>query len=63
MTLPKVNITLPKVILPQTGIPIITLQGVVWVQEEMSHIHDYVGNWLWDDGGCILWDDGLVIAL
>lgn len=28
-----------------------------------THPHDSVGNWLWDDGGCILWDDNSVIAL
>lgn len=48
------------------GLPTVALGGVSWVSAESgggSHEHDYVGNWLWDDGGCILWDDGLVMAL
>lgn len=50
------------------GIPTISLAtigigGVEWSNSEASHPHDYVGNWLWDDGGCILWDDGGVIEL
>lgn len=47
------------------GLPTVAIGGVVWQGAGGSdgHEHDYVGNWLWDDGGCILWDDGLVMAL
>lgn len=47
----------------EIGIPTIGIWSVDWVGTEPSHPHDYIGNWLWDDGGCILWDDGGVIAL
>ena len=53
---------LAKVEIFTIGIPLIDMGGVSWVSQE-GHVHDYVGNWLWDDGGCILWDDGSVIAL
>ena len=55
--------TLPTIGLPQVGLPIVTLQGVSWMSAEVRHEHDYIGNWLWDDGSCILWDDGAVMAL
>lgn len=46
------------------GVPSVGVQGLTWASMGSGgHEHDYVGNWLWDDGGCILWDDGLVIAL
>lgn len=44
-------------------IPTIGLWSVDWADEEEHHPHDYIGNWLWDDGGCILWDDNGVIKL
>lgn len=48
----------------EIGIPSVELYGVDWVgTSESGHPHDYVGNWLWDDGGCILWEDNTVIAL
>ena len=55
---------IPKVELLNVGLPSVELNGVAWIDaSESGHEHDYVGNWLWDDGGCILWDDGLAIAL
>lgn len=47
------------------GLPLVELEGVTWETSTLGggHEHDYVGNWLWDDGTCILWDDGSVIAL
>lgn len=56
---------LPIVEIPHIGLPVITLDGVSWVANDNggSHEHDYIGNWLWDDGSCILWDDGAVMAL
>lgn len=55
---------IPKVGLISVGLPSVGLQGLTWVSgAESGHEHDYVGNWLWDDGGCILWDDGAVMAL
>lgn len=47
----------------EIGIPEISLWSVDLVGVEERHKHDYLGNWLWDDGGCILWDNGGVIAL
>lgn len=48
----------------EIGIPIVDLWSVDLVDEdEEYHKHDYIGNWLWDDGGCILWDDNTVMAL
>lgn len=48
----------------EIGIPLFELWNVDWAgASESEHPHDYVGNWLWDDGGCILWDDGTVMAL
>lgn len=55
-------VELVEIGLYEVGLPCVELGGVNMIPEQ-SHIHDYVGNWLWDDGGCILWDDGLVIAL
>lgn len=53
-----------EVELVTVGLPTVSLGGVSWVNGDTGgHEHDYVGNWLWDDGSCILWDDGLVIAL
>lgn len=52
--------------IPSVGLPTVAIGGVSWVSgsaESGGHEHDYVGNWLWDDGGCILWDDGSVMAL
>ena len=48
----------------EIGIPSVEIWNVDWIgASESKHPHDYVGNWLWDDGGCILWDDGGVIKL
>lgn len=49
----------------EIGIPSLELWSVDFVDasEESTHPHDYVANWLWDDGGCILWPDGGVIEL
>ena len=47
----------------------VELMGVLWggckksAPAEPSHRHDDVANWLWGDGGCILWPDGGVIEL
>lgn len=57
MTAKLFEISIPSISLASIGIG-----GVDWV-DEPTHPHDYLGNWLWDDGGCILWDDGGVIAL
>lgn len=45
------------------GLPTVVLGGISWVASESGHEHDYVGNWLWDDDSCVLWDDGSVMAL
>lgn len=56
--------TLPNVEIPSVGIRSVAFQGVTWVNvDAKGHEHDYIGNWLWDDGTCILWDDGAVMAL
>lgn len=49
----------------EVGLPVVELQSLTWVDVEAGsrHEHDYIGNWLWDDGTCILWDDGAVMAL
>lgn len=54
-----------EVKIPEVGLLEVALADIAWVSgsQEGGHEHDYVGNWLWDDGGCILWDDGLAIAL
>lgn len=52
-----------EVKLPEVRLLEVAFGGVSWVASESGHEHDYVGNWLWDDGGCILWDDGAVMAL
>ena len=57
MTAKIIEISVPSISLVTIGIG-----GVDWVDKPV-HKHDYIGNWLWDDGGCILWDDGGVIAL
>lgn len=56
------DVELIKVELPRVGLPVVALAGVT-SGESAGHEHDYIGNWLWDDGTCILWDDGSVIAL
>lgn len=43
----------------------IGMAGIKWKgkKREPFHDHDGTANWLWDDGGCILWDDEGVIKL
>lgn len=56
-------IGLAKIELVPIGLPNVSLEGFALMgAEEDGHIHDYVGNWLWDDGTCILWDDGDVMS-
>lgn len=57
MTAKLFEISIPSVFLPTIGL------GGVNMTDGTRHPHDYIGNWLWDDGGCILWDNGGVIAL
>lgn len=58
MTAKLFEISIPSISLVTIGIG-----GILWNDSEPSHPHDYIGNWLWDDGGCILWDDNTVMAL
>lgn len=48
--------------IPSISLATIVMGGIDWVGES-THPHDSIGNWLWDDGGCILWDDDTVMAL
>lgn len=56
------NAKLFEIGIPSISLPTIGIGGIEW-RDVARHPHDYVGNWLWDDGGCILWDDGGVIKL
>lgn len=58
------NAKLFEISIPTIPLVTIGIGGVDWTGVgESKHKHDYIGNWLWDDGGCILWDDGGVIKL
>ena len=61
------NVGLLEIGIPTAGLQVVLLGGVGMASAGASggggHEHDYIGNWLWDDGGCILWDDGSVMAL
>lgn len=60
MTARLIEISMPAVALFSVGLGGIDLEGI---SSEPMHRHDNVANWLWGDGGCILWPDGGVIEL
>lgn len=49
--------------IPTISLFTIGIGGIEWNVPRPYHPHDYIGNWLWDDNGCILWDDGGAIVL
>lgn len=52
-----------EISLPTIGIGGIVFEKATSVPIEPSHHHDDIANWLWSDGGCILWPNGGVIEL